>query len=132
MCCMVVMNVGDGDFCECNTSEEYKAEPSYPDQCEFIQISLSPPRSVTCVPPHAPPTSSSPPWTPPPTPPCSSCGGNNYGPCPTSLCFNCTPHLNLSDIPPNNNQPSSTPPGTPPPLERIQEQSSNESSSNQL
>ena len=46
----------------------------------------SPPADRSC------PTSPSP-WTPPPTPPCVGCGGINFGPCPSSLCFSCIPPL---------------------------------------
>ena len=49
--------------------------------------------------------------TPTATPPCSSCGGENYGPCPDSVCFGCISPLKIIS------SPSRTPPGTPPPLQ---------------
>ena len=65
--------------------------------------------------PHPPPQPSSTPWTPPPTPPCSSCGGINFGPCPSSVCFDCIPPLERK-IEFNTGSLSRTPPGTPPQL----------------
>ena len=59
------------------------------------------------------PSSGSSPWTPPPTPPCDSCGGINFGPCPSSICFNCIePLQNKPET--DTSSPSRTPPGTPP------------------
>ena len=100
-----------GDFCECNSIEEDIVEPSLHDLHELRQLSPTPAETTPHVPP---PTSSSPPWTPPPTPPCSSCGAQNYGPCPSSVCFACIPTLTLLTTPPCSNPPSTTPPGTPP------------------
>ena len=108
-----------GDYCECDYTEGNDVQIPAPDQCELRQP--SPPPTVTpCVPP---PSSTSPPWTPPPTPPCSGCGGVNYGPCPTSLCFACIPSLTIPDAPPCSSSPSTTPPGTPPSLRRTYDQS---------
>ena len=105
-----------GDFCECDYLEEDGTELSPPDQQVFHQP--SPPPAVTSANPDDvhPLTSSTTPWTPPPTPPCSTCGGVNYGPCPTNVCFGCIPPLTVQDTPPCTNSPSRTPPGTPPPL----------------
>ena len=105
-----------GDFCECDYLEGDGTELSPPDQQVFHQP--SPPPAVTSANPDDvhPLTSSTTPWTPPPTPPCSTCGGVNYGPCPTNVCFGCIPPLTVQDTPPCTNSPSRTPPGTPPPL----------------
>ena len=54
------------------------------------------------------------PWTPPPTPPCVNCGGVNFGPSPSSLCFGCIPPLESRAPPTSSHSPSTTPPGTPP------------------
>ena len=40
-----------------------------------------------------PPSCESIPWTPPLTPPCINCGGLNYGPSPSSVCFPCLPTI---------------------------------------
>ena len=56
--------------------------------------------------------------SPPPTPPCSRCGGINYGPCPSSLCFGCVPALESQCS--SNTSLSNTPPGTPPPLLKLE------------
>ena len=104
-----------GDYCECDASEDPNCRTE-PDQCELRQTSSHCPSSVTpemLQPAPATSTSPPPPWTPPPTPPCVNCGGENYGPCPTNLCFACIP----SFTPPctGSSSPSRTPPGTPPP-----------------
>ena len=99
-----------GDFCECDDIED-NIESSPFDQHVFQQPSPTP--AVTDLPPL---TSSTSPWTPPPTPPCSMCGGMNYGPCPTNVCFGCIPPLIMPDTPPCTNSPSRTPPGTPSPF----------------
>ena len=104
-----------GDSCECDELEGDNIESSPPDQHVFHQP--SPPPVVTSVKPDVHPlTSSTTPWTPPPTPPCSTCGGVNYGPCPSNVCFSCIPPLTIPDTPPDSNSPSRTPPGSPPPL----------------
>ena len=72
----------------------------------------SPPASPTLAADGSCPTSPSP-WTPPPTPPCVGCGGINFGPCPSSLCFACIPPLEIKQ-PESSCSPSRTPPGTPP------------------
>ena len=54
------------------------------------------------------------PWTPPPTPPCIECGGVNFGPSPSSLCFGCIPPFENKSPPSSHSSPSRTPPGTPP------------------
>ena len=64
--------------------------------------------------PLPPPPSSGPPWTPPPTPPCESCGGINFGPSPSSLCFVCISPPESKTPPDRSDSPSWTPPGTPP------------------
>ena len=56
------------------------------------------------------------PWTPPPTPPCTSCGGINYGPSPSDLCFTCIPPLQSTSPRDSSSSPTTTPPGTPPPI----------------
>ena len=83
------------------------AQPAMKTSMTFVTPSHPPPQPSGCSPP---------PWTPPPTPPCSKCGANNYGPCPGSVCFSCTPHLQASSR--TRSSPSSTPPGTPPPSRR--------------
>ena len=88
--------------CECNDSvyeDEFTSHPS------------PPPTPAEQHPP--PPNSGSPPWTPPPTLPCTSCGGVNFGPSPSSLCFKCIPPLPSRDST-RCSSPSETPPGTPP------------------
>ena len=104
-----------GDYCECDVSEDPNC-CTEPDQSELGQTSPIYPSSVAPVMPQPVPptnTSPSPPWKPPPTPPCVNCGGENYGPCPTNMCFACLPPF----TPPctGSSSPSRTPPGTPPP-----------------
>ena len=88
--------------CECNDSvyeDEFTSHPSPP---------------PTPAEQHPPPQNSgSPPWTPPPTPPCTTCGGVNFGPSPSSLCFKCIPPLPSRDST-RCSSPSESPPGTPP------------------
>ena len=98
--------------CECDDSipedRVTSSEPSSPSAKPF----------ETPAPHHPPPPqpgSSSSSWSPPPTPPCDSCGGTNFGPCPSSVCFACIPPLQI-DQEHNTRSPSGTPPGTPPPL----------------
>ena len=96
--------------CECDDSipedRVTSSEPSSPSAKPF----------ETPAPHHPPqPGSSSSSWSPPPTPPCDSCGGTNFGPCPSSVCFACIPPLQM-DPELNTRSPSRTPPGTPPPL----------------
>ena len=100
-----------GDYCECDVSEDPNCQTE-PDDCESGQTSPPYPSSMKT----APPTSTSPPslWTPPPTPPCDSCGGENFGPCPTHLCFACIPPF-TPPVCTASSSPSRTPPGTPPP-----------------
>ena len=96
--------------CECNDFVEEEESSPHP-----ISDPPSPPAQATSA-CHPPPLSTgSPPWTPPPTPPCTSCGGVNFGPSPSSICFGCIPPLQ-SECPPNSSTPSTTPPGTPPRL----------------
>ena len=105
-----------GDHCKCDDIIGNDVELPAPNQQELCQP--SPPSTVTpCIPP---PSSTSPPWTPPPTPPCDSCGGVNYGPSPTSVCFVCIPALTA---PTSSVSPSTTPPGTPPSFRRTTHQS---------
>ena len=61
----------------------------------------------------------SPPWTPHQTPPCISCRGLNFGPSPSSLCFNCISPLQSISEPYSSKSPPRTPPGTPP-LHRLE------------
>ena len=111
-----------GDACECDADEENNVEPS--DSCFFnFNDSLTQPDhfGFPRVPPSPPPTEISETlhlrpsaWTPPATPPCSSCGSDNYGPCPASVCFACLPSIETR--PPTTSSCSTTPPGTPPTL----------------
>ena len=122
-----------GDFCECNVDEEINnnVEPAasdfftkdasltQPDHCGLLQAPPSPKATETPVTlnlPHPASTLQTSAWTPPPNPPCSSCGGENYGPCPASVCFSCLPQIETT--PPSNStgRCSTTPPGTPPTL----------------
>ena len=93
--------------CDCHDSVEEESGSSLPPQS-------SPPDTPyqTSSQHHSPPSSQ---WTPPPTPPCTSCGGINFGPCPSSVCFDCIPPFK-SNIEFNTGSPSRTPPGTPPQL----------------
>ena len=89
--CTVRLHCGrHGDYCVFDASEDPYCRTE-PEQCELGQTSPTSPSSGTSVMLQpAQPVSTSPPpplWTPPPTPPCDSCGGENYGPCPTNLCF---------------------------------------------
>ena len=86
--------------CECSEDE---AEPNSSDRSP---LSLEPRHPL-------PPGNDLSSWAPPPTPPCESCGGINFGPSPSSLCFACVPPLQ-SKAASYNNSPSRTPPGTPP------------------
>ena len=117
-----------GDFCECYTDGENNVEPSdsgffnvdasltKPDHCDFLQATPSPPPTETPVTHLTKPTITlqSSTWTPPATPPCSNCGGDNYGPCPASVCFGCLPSIETTL--PSTVSYSTTPPGTPPTL----------------
>ena len=109
-----------GDYCECkdldgpnDTMEEKNvvhvsdSDPDCPTICPVkpLEISISPQQPL--------PTSTTLPWTPPATPPCSSCGGDNYGPSPDSVCFGCISPLKIRTV--SSSSPSTTPPGTPPP-----------------
>ena len=124
-----------GDYCECDNIEANDDEYTDLDQDQYGLQQQSPPTSPTVrsITPHVTSTSFSPPWTPPPTPPCINCGGLNYGPCPTDVCFGCIPPLTRSDTPPSCSSPSTTPPGSPPPFGRRYHQSvMKEGSSNQV
>ena len=103
-------------MCECECQGECYSEDSGSSvliQCTTTEIS-PPPASETPSARQATPLSSGPsPWTPPPTPPCDSCGGVNYGPCPSKICFKCT--LSLPRQPESTSSSlSRTPPGTAP------------------
>ena len=100
--------------CECSNSVKEDDDSFLPPQCVTTWDQSSPDITASQTPAAEHPSqSSSSPWTPPPTPPCSSCGGINFGPCPSSVCFGCIP--TLQSIPePDASSPSRTPPGTPP------------------
>ena len=109
---------------ESGLCEECECSKSVEDDCDDPSL---PPESVTPGDQSSPPTPSqtpaaqyfprpsSAPWTPPPTLPCTSCGGVDFGPCPSSVCFSCIPPLEnkLESV---TGSPSRTPPGTPPQL----------------
>ena len=82
-------------------------------ECCDLENTSSPPASPTLAADRSCPSSPSP-WTPPPTPPCVGCGGINFGPCPSSLCFACIPPLQIKQPESSSSSPSRTPPGTPP------------------
>ena len=104
--------------CECNDSNDsVTEEDSFLDQMRINVPGIFPSTSQPSPPPsESEPTQllHTPPWTPPPTPPCIGCGGLNYGPSPSSLCFNCIPPLQPTSEPNSCKSPSTTPPGTPP------------------
>ena len=108
-----------GDHCECKFDEpdefnEGKDDILIPDPTCLTHPPLTP--SETSLSPRQSPATSTPaPWTPPTTPPCSTCGRDNYGPCPDDVCFACIPPL--KEIPVSSS-PTTTPPGTPPLLRR--------------
>ena len=87
--------------CECKDSVDEK-DPR-PD------AQPSPPPTPS---PRLPPPATA--WTPPPTPPCTSCGGINFGPSPSDLCFVCIPPLQSTSPHNSSSSPTTTPPGTPP------------------
>ena len=125
-----------GDFCECDATAGENADTNcqddtQPDLSSLQQASPSPPPTVTPVYLPPPTSISPPPWTPPATPPCSSCGGYNYGPCPTSVCYACIPPTQPSTSS-GSMSPSRTPPGTPPPFRGSHQSAPTSSSSNQL
>ena len=103
--------------CECdhsvNEDEDCASSLSLLPECVMTGDGKSSPPDTPSqrTPPeqHHPKPSLSP-WTPPPTPPCASCGGVNFGPCPSSVCFACMPPLPVHDT----SSPARTPPGTPP------------------
>ena len=116
------------DSCECDDynikEEDYKSEDSSSPQYRASQPSPPLTPSAHPLPPpgnvlhsdsgeYPPPSSGISSWTPPPTPPCTSCGGINFGPSPSELCFVCIPPIESkpSHI---SSSPSWTPPGTPP------------------
>ena len=94
-----------------------KCECVKEDECseQYHSLSnLSPPPTPAAV--HPPPRSSgTSQWTPPPTPPCTSCGGENIGPSPSSICFACISPLKIK-APPDSSSPLRTPPESPPSL----------------
>ena len=94
--------------CECNDPDKEDCGSSVPPQHETTR---DPSPDTTSQTPA--PQSRSTPWTPPPSPPCSNCGGINFGPCPSSVCFGCIPPLSINSEP-DASSPSRTPPGTPP------------------
>ena len=96
--------------CECSGVENEDNYPSSLPTEFFSQLSSTqnPPQPFSDTFPSLP-------WTPPPTPPCVSCGGVNFGPSPSSLCFKCIPPLKCQHQPTTSVSPSRTPPGTPPP-----------------
>ena len=94
--------------CECNFSAEEDFSQPEPDG-SFTPPLTSPTTETLASAPCLGLT----PWTPPPTLPCPKCGGENYGPCPSSICFNCIPPLSESTQQ-SSSSPSTTPPGTPP------------------
>ena len=107
--------------CECSYSVTEDCDSSPPPQYVTSGEQSSPPDTPSLTPP-APqnlPQPSSSPWTPPPTPPWSNCGGVNFGPCPSSVCFGCISPLE-DKLEPNADSPSRTPPGTPPQLSKKQ------------
>ena len=97
--------------CECSEDE---AEQDSNDRSspQHHTSHSTPPLSLEARHP-LPPGNDSSSWTLPPTPPCESCGGVNFGPSPSSLCFACIPPLQ-SKATSYSNSPSRTPPGTPP------------------
>ena len=108
-------------LCQCECSED-EAEPDTNDRSspQHHTPHSSPPPSPEAQPITPGNDSSS--WTPPPTPPCESCGGENYGPSPSSLCFACIPPFQIKDKS-FSSSPSRTPPGTPPRM-RLEPESS--------
>ena len=107
--------------CECNDAGDEDCTSSLPPECVTTGDGnlSSPPDTPSQTTPSTqhPPHPSLSPWTPPPTPPCASCGGVNFGPCPSSICFGCMPPL-ISKPVLDTSSPSRTPSGTPPPLAR--------------
>ena len=94
--------------CECASSftgENSEEEMTIDSPLPLLTPSAALPSKIPA--PILPPPSSGSLWIPPPTPPCESCGGINFGPSPSSLCFGCIPPL-------ESKTPSWTPPGTPP------------------
>ena len=111
-----------GDYCTCNVLDEpadsidkLSNEPVSDADCPTLCLTTSGPSETSTTPTPPPSTSTATPWTPPATPPCSSCGGENYGPCPDSVCFGCISPLKIRPV--SSSSPSRTPPGTPPPLQ---------------
>ena len=97
-------------LCECECGD------SVTEDCATSLEPSFPPAALSETPEsqHPPRTSSgSSSWSPPPTPPCDTCGGVNFGPCPSNICFGCIPPLQ-SKPEPDTSSPSRTPPGTPP------------------
>ena len=95
--------------CECDSFvEEDKSEPEPSNMSPYHG-----PTETSSAPPLHPASSIGYPWTPPPTPPCNLCGGINFGPSPSEICFNCIPPLQTTTQSSRDSQ-STTPPGTPP------------------
>ena len=113
--------------CECEDDAENDLTVREDDGCSpppseiFSQSAIT--TSETPAPQHHPPPNSQlNPWTPPPTPPCEGCGGVNYGPSPSNLCFVCIPPLECKSQPSRHSSPSGTPPGSPPTQRLVKEQ----------
>ena len=104
--------------CECDESgHEESSKPEGSRSNQHCTSQPSPPPSPTAqLTPSLSSGLSPSPWTPPPTPPCTSCGGINFGPSPSNLCFICIPPDTplQSNSPHYSSSPSRTPPGTPP------------------
>ena len=95
--------------CECDSFvEEVKSEPE-----PSYQSANHGPTETSSATPLLPSSSIEYPWTLPPTPPCNSCGGINFGPSPSDICFKCIPPLQTTSQMSRDSQ-STTPPGTPP------------------
>ena len=100
--CECDYSVNEDDYTEGSSLTQHSTLPSFSEPISSAQL-------------LAPPSSGSSTWTPPPTPPCTSCGGVNFGPSPTNLCFKCISPLR-SKSPHNSSSHTGTPPGTPPAL----------------
>ena len=98
--------------CECDDAENDDHNYDSPSQPSDVYSDFPPKQN------QSKPLCPASPWTPPPTPPCEGCGGINYGPSPSSLCFVCIPPLESKIQPDSSSSPSRTPPGTPP-LQRL-------------
>ena len=95
------------DSCQCNDSVNGDHDQWLPPSQPSSPLgTLDPPQASTTSCPATP-------WTPPPTPPCDSCGGINFGPSPSDICFSCIPPLESKSQSNRSRSPSLTPPGTP-------------------